>query len=81
MTEEQTPCRPTYSVTQKLSSGKNRKPNPASDLRRDHPALTAKVEAICGLATPPLAGRILFLGLHVHNDTIAVSLAPSDSPG
>jgi hypothetical protein len=31
-------------------------------------------------ASPPLpAGRVLFIGLDVHNDSIAVSLAPSDS--
>jgi transposase len=29
--------------------------------------------------TPPPAGPALFIGLDVHNDTIAVSLAPSDS--
>jgi transposase len=28
---------------------------------------------------PALAGLVLFLGLDVHNDSIAVSLAPSDS--
>jgi len=28
---------------------------------------------------PLLAGRVLFIGLDVHNDSIAVSLAPSDS--
>lgn len=30
-------------------------------------------------APPPAPGPILFLGLDVHNDSIAVSLAPSDS--
>ena len=31
------------------------------------------------LPPPLLAGRVLFIGLDVHNDSIAVSLAPSDS--
>jgi len=50
-------------------------------LRRD-PAVTATVEGICGRpasAPPVLAGRVLFIGLDVHNDSIAVSLAPSDA--
>ena len=49
---------------------------------RPDPALTATVDVICGrLAAPPplLAGPVLFVGLDVHNDSIAVSLAPSDS--
>ena len=52
--------------------------NPA---RRD-PALNTLVNAICGPAAPPLpvpSGRALYVGLDVHNDTIAVSLAPDDS--
>jgi transposase len=46
------------------------------------PGLTALVNVICGPPVPlppPLAGRVLFIGLDVHNDSIAVSLAPSDS--
>ena len=46
------------------------------------PAVTALVEQIGGRPTPPppaLAGLILNLGLDMHNDTIAVSLAPSDN--
>ena len=49
---------------------------------RPDPALTATVDMICGRPVPPpplLAGRVLFIGLDVHNDSIAVSLAPSDS--
>jgi transposase len=49
--------------------------------RRDDPTVTATVDAICGrpAPTPSLpAGRVLFIGLDVHNDSIAVSLAPSD---
>ncbi len=40
------------------------------------------MNVICGPPVPPpplLAGRVLFIGLDVHNDSIAVSLAPSDS--
>jgi len=54
-------------------------PQPQS--RRDLD-LTATVEAICGKAAPPPSlrtGSILYVGLDVHNDSIAVSLAPSDS--
>ena len=32
-----------------------------------------------GLPRPVAAGPALFIGLDVHNDSIAVSLAPSDS--
>src|ERR1017187_9227301 len=49
---------------------------------RPDPALTATVDMICGRPVPPpslLAGLVLFIGLDVHNDSIAVSLAPSDS--
>jgi transposase len=56
--------------------------NPRPHPRHD-PAVTATVDAICGRpasAPPALAGRILYIGLDVHNDSIAVSLAPSDSP-
>ncbi len=55
--------------------------NPRPQPRHD-PVVTATVDAICGRPKPPppaLAGLILYLGLDVHNDTIAVSLAPSDS--
>jgi transposase len=49
---------------------------------RPDPAVSATVPVICGPAKPVppvLGGRILYVGLDVHNDTIAVSLAPSDS--
>ena len=55
--------------------------NPRPPRRRD-PVVTAPVDAICGplAAVPPArAGLVLFIGLDVHNDSIAVSLAPSDS--
>ena len=48
----------------------NRKQNPAPQ-RRPNPLPAARPQ--------PAAGPALFLGLDVHNDTIAVSLAPSDS--
>src|ERR1035437_3578432 len=49
---------------------------------RPEPGLTALVNVICGPPVPPpppLAGPVLFIGLDVHNDSIAVSIAPSDS--
>ena len=56
--------------------------SPLPPLRPD-PALDALVDRICGasVAPPPpaLAGPVLHVGLDVHNDSIAVSLAPSDS--
>ena len=60
----------------------NRKPNPLPNPLRNDPAVTAAVDAICGrpAAAPPAFGcRVLYIGLDVHNDSIAVSLAPSDS--
>jgi transposase len=54
---------------------------PQTPARRD-PALDPLVNAICGPATMPSSApdaRVLFNGLDVHNDTIAVSLAPGDS--
>ncbi len=46
------------------------------------PALTATGDVSCGPATPvppALGPRVLYVGLDVHNDSSAVSLAPSDS--
>ena len=39
------------------------------------PARTAAVEKVVATET----GRVLYVGLDVHNDSIAVSLAPADS--
>jgi hypothetical protein len=61
----------------------NRKRQPLPDPLPADPAIAATVVVICGPATLPpaaLGGRVLYVGLDVHNDTIAVSLAPSDSP-
>ena len=58
------------------------KSKPNLPLPCPQPGLTALVNVICGPPAPPpslLVGRILFIGLDVHNDSIAVSLAPSDS--
>jgi hypothetical protein len=44
------------------------------------PAVTAVVNVICGPPPATVSGRSLFIGLDVHTDSIAVSLAPSDSP-
>ena len=64
----------------------NRQPketlDPLPDSRRNDPAVRATVDVICGPATPvppALAGLILYIGLDVHNASIAVSIAPSDS--
>lgn len=60
----------------------NQPANARPHARRPDPARTATGDAIGGppaAAPPALAGRVLFLGLDVHNDSIAVSLAPSDS--
>ena len=48
---------------------------------QDDPVGTATVEAILDRPSAPAPARrpALFLGLDVHNDSIAVSLAPSDS--
>ena len=59
----------------------NRKPNPRPPLRHD-PVVSATADVICGqhaAAPPALAGLILYIGLDVHNDSTAVSVAPSDS--
>jgi transposase len=67
----------------KVVEPQNRKPNPLPHPLRNDPAVTATVDVICGRPAPPppaLAGLILYVGLDVHNDSIAVSLAPSDSP-
>jgi len=47
--------------------------------RRSDPAVTVSVNAICGPAPATASGLILFIGLDVHTDSIAVSLAPSES--
>jgi transposase len=56
--------------------------NPIPHSRRRDPIVTATAAVICGrpVAPPPsLACPILFIGLDVHNDTLAVSLAPGDA--
>ena len=47
---------------------------------RAAPAVTAPVAAILGRPAAPPPGLVLFLGLDEPNDSIAVSLAPSESP-
>jgi transposase len=49
------------------------------DPRRDDPAVTATVEAILGRPAASPTGPAQFIGLDVHNDSIAVSLAPADA--
>jgi transposase len=65
-----------------LRDPKTVEPQTSPRALRPDPALTATVDLICGRPAappPPLAGPILFIGLDVHNDSIAVSIAPSDS--
>ena len=47
--------------------------------RRPDPAVTATVNAIGGPPPATASGLILFIGLDVHTESIAVSLAPSES--
>jgi len=47
--------------------------------RRRDPAVTATVNASGGSAPATASGRSLCIGLDVHTDSIAVSLAPSDT--
>ena len=51
--------------------------NPQPSLR-DDPAIQAPVETILGRPSPSASAPALCIGLDVHNDSIAVSLAPSD---
>ena|SRR6266446_5930078 len=54
---------------------------PQNPTRRD-PALNPRTNATCGPAAPPLpvsSGSVLYVGLDVHNETIAASLAPGQS--
>src|ERR1035437_9510723 len=65
-----------------LRENKTVEPQKSPRPLRPEPGLTALVNVICGPPLPPpplLAWRVLFIGLDVHNDSIAVSLAPSDS--
>ena len=62
-----------------------REPNPvepqsARRAPRARPAATPTVTAseVLGRSAPPPQGPVLFIGLDVHTDSIAVSLAPSD---
>src|ERR1017187_32974 len=69
-------------ILRETQTAEPQKSNPNSPPPRPEPGLTALVDIIYGRPVPPpppLAGRVLFIGLDVHNDSIAVSLAPSDS--
>ena len=46
---------------------------------RDDPVVSATLEAILSRPEASPHSAVLFIGLDVHNDSIAVSLAPSDS--
>src|ERR1017187_2934245 len=54
-------------------------PKPVEAQKSSRPARPAPTGAIVGRRATPINGSVLFTGLDVHNDTIAVSLAPSDS--
>src|SRR4051794_38165484 len=54
---------------------------PQNPTRRD-PGLNPRMNATCGPSAPPLpvsSGSVLYVGLDVHNETIAASLAPDQS--
>src|SRR5215510_11681395 len=54
-------------------------PVDAQDLQRDQASTAARTQQVLGHPPAFPAARVLFIGLDVHNDSIAVSLAPSDS--
>ena len=54
-------------------------PVDAQDLQRAEPSTAGRTEQVLGQLAAFPAARVLFIGLDVHNDSIAVSLAPSDS--
>ena len=45
----------------------------------DEPVIQATAGTILGRPAPVASGPVLFVGLDLHNDSIAVSLAPRDS--
>jgi len=53
-------------------------PQKSSRRQRTEPAAPVAV-ALIGRAAAPAKGPVLFIGLDVHNDSIAVSIAPSDA--
>jgi transposase len=52
--------------------------SPANPIHSDPAALTGDILA-CQYKPAPTSARLLFVGMDVHNDSIANSLAPSDS--
>src|SRR5437773_1825527 len=66
--------------TNKLREPKTDEPQspPQKSLRHD-PSATRPTKAVPGRAGATASGPVLFVGLDVHKDSIAVSLAPSDS--
>ena len=52
---------------------------PTSQRFHKKPGLTASIEEYQPQTHPEVAGQVLFIGMDVHNDSIAISLAPSDS--
>ena len=55
-------------------------PPKAARAPRLQPVPAVSPDALPGAPAPTRNGPVLFLGLDVHTDSMAVSLAPSDSP-
>jgi len=72
-----TPMPPPTSLTDVSSQDSQPRCSPA---HRDAPATGAALPATIPGSAPAVAhGPVLFIGMDVHNESIAVSLAPSDS--
>jgi len=62
-----------------LRDSKSVEPQKSPRPPRPEPAAPATTVVNPERAVVPTNGTVLFIGLDVHNDSIAVSLAPSDS--
>jgi transposase len=62
-----------------LREPKTVEPQSARRAARPRPVSAATASDVLGRARDPKHGPVLYLGLDVHTDSIAVSLAPSDS--
>ncbi len=72
------PTPPSTSLTHVYSRDSQPRCSPA---RHDAPtAATAPAATILGSVPAVAQGPVLFIGMDVHNDSIAVSLAPSPEP-
>ena len=58
-----------------------RTPKTVEPQKPTRPPRARQVQSLAAPAAPtPAPGPVLFVGLDVHNDSIAVSLAPSEAP-